>query len=122
MNESSLKKKQFKELTIEEINYLKENNIINWFWPSDNPFFRFILKLLSPWLWIASAYIHDFNYWRGWNEHDRKHADEWFLKYMLIDVYHYYHFRFLYYWILAYIFYIAVRLFWYKYFEYNSSI
>jgi len=67
----------------------------------------------------ASADIHDYNYYKGGAESDRSRADEWFLKYMLIDCQKLDWIRRVYYVLLAYLYYNAVRLFGWKYFNYN---
>lgn len=70
---------------------------------------------------IASCEIHDYNYFKGWNEEDRKYADKWFLKYMLIDINMYKDwYKRVYFILWAYMYYIAVRIFWKKYFNYNK--
>ena len=72
-------------------------------------------------LFHASCNHHDFRYWRGCTEADRKNADDSFYKWMKVDVSEskwylkpYYHF-------LAWTYYKAVRLFGKKYFNYSDK-
>ena len=72
-------------------------------------------------LFHASCNHHDFRYWRGCTEADRKDADDSFYKWMKVDVSEsklylkpYYHF-------LAWSYYKAVRLFGKKYFNYSDK-
>lgn len=70
----------------------------------------------------ASCNHHDFLYWVGNTEEERKYADKAFYKYMKIDISEkkgvikkaYYH-------IWAYAYYRAVRLFGKKYFNYGDK-
>jgi len=72
-------------------------------------------------LFHASCNHHDFRYWRGCTEADRKETDNSFYKWMKVDVSEskwylkpYYHF-------LAWSYYKAVRLFGKKYFNYSDK-
>jgi len=70
-------------------------------------------------LFHASCDHHDFLYWLGCTEDDRLKADKSFYKYMQLDIVNEDSFiKRLYYKMLAYIYYKAVRIFGKKYFNY----
>lgn len=80
--------------------------------------------LINPpnFIFKASCNHHDFYYWRGCTNSDRKKADKAFYRYMRLDIQEakwylkpYYH-----QWALAY--YLAVRLFGSKYFYYSEKM
>ena len=64
-------------------------------------------------LFHASCNHHDFLYWKGVTEKDRKLADEAFYKYMKKDCKKFYDY------IIAYIYYKAVRVMGNKYFNHK---
>ena len=74
-------------------------------------------------LFHASCDHHDFYYWRGGTEEDRKNADDAFYRYMKIDIASEKSvLKRAYYNIWAYTYYLAVRLFGYKYFHYRNKM
>lgn len=107
------------QLTQFDWNFLKTKGICNGFGPSSWKVLNFILNRVSPAFNIASADIHDLNYFRWGTEADRKKADEWFLKYMLLDCQNFTWIKRIYYTILAYMYFWAVRIWWKKYFQYK---
>jgi len=66
----------------------------------------------------ASCNQHDFYYWRGMDEEDRKKADNAFYKYMRIDISEVSFHKKPYYHLWAFSYYSMVRLFGKKYFSY----
>lgn len=72
-------------------------------------------------LFHASCNQHDFYYWRGGDETDRKEADETFYKFMKKDVSEAKWFRKPFYGIAAYTYYKSVRVFGKKFFNYCDS-
>lgn len=115
-----IENKSYTELTQDDWELLRENSIVNWFWPSSNPIFSFILSKISWQLKIANAEIHDFNYWKWWTEADRKVADVWFFEAILYDCSEIPFPKKLYYFWLSIIFFLAVRFFWKYYFNYSK--
>lgn len=111
--------KEYNELTLEEIQNLKQQGVLNGFWPSNSPFFHWLLKKLSPALNEASADLHDYNYNKGGTEKDREKADNGFYFYMNRDLQNTFWFSHTYYIILSITFFIAVRIGWSKYFNYH---
>jgi hypothetical protein len=72
-------------------------------------------------LFHASCNQHDFYYWRGGTETDRKEADDTFYKFMQLDVVVEDNFiKRNYYSLIAFVYYKAVRLFGRKYFNYGK--
>jgi len=73
-------------------------------------------------LFHASCNQHDFYYWRGGIEADRKKADDTFYKYMQLDIVNENSMiKRIYYEMLAYSYYKAVRIFGKKYFNYGKQ-
>ena len=72
-------------------------------------------------LFHASCNQHDFYYWRGGSEADRKKADEAFYRYMQIDANRYSGLKRLKYLAIAYIYYKAVRIFGRRHFYYGKQ-
>ena len=73
-------------------------------------------------LFHASCNHHDFFYWRGGKEEDRKKADLAFYKYMTLDIVNEdSRFKRMYYSAWAYTYYKAVRIFGKKYFNYGKQ-
>jgi len=73
-------------------------------------------------LFHASCNQHDFCYWRGGTEEDRKTADKTFYKYMTLDIVNEAsRFKRIYYSAWAYTYYKAVRVFGKKYFNYGKQ-
>lgn len=67
----------------------------------------------------TSCNIHDKNYEIWGTEKDRKKADKWLLKYMMKDVSYLEAYRRPYYYMWCYIYYIGVRIWGRKYFNYK---
>ena len=76
--------------------------------------------LINPpeFLFHASCNHHDFRYWRGCTEADRKDADDSFYKWMKVDIAISKWYLKPYYHLWAWTYYKAVRLFGKKYFYY----
>lgn len=83
----------------------------------------------GKWSWFVPPYAvmfkascdkHDELYNEGGNEIDRKIADVYLLEYMKLDVKQLCIFKRLWYYPWAYLYYIAVRLFGSKYFNYQK--
>ena len=72
-------------------------------------------------LFHASCNHHDFRYWRGCTESDRKDADISFYKWMRVDIAESKWYLKPYYHVWAYAYYKAVRLLGKKYFYYHST-
>lgn len=125
MRKNILSLKHHYELTDDDWEFLIENKIINGCggniraYEYDN-FFRKIFykiadslaKILCPIFFMASCKIHDFGYWVGWSEERRKECDQKFLEKILEDI-ELQNFKILqkiFYTILAYAFYYAVRI------------
>ena len=72
-------------------------------------------------LFHASCNHHDFKYWLGCTEDDRKDADEAFYRWMKIDIASAKWYLKPYYHLWAYTYYKAVRLFGKKYFYYANK-
>ena len=69
----------------------------------------------------ASCNHHDFYYWRGKDEADRKKADKAFYKFMRIDISEVNSLKKPYYHVWALSYYLAVRLFGRKFFNYSDK-
>lgn len=108
-----------KEINSQEWNILRREGICNGFGPSSWKILNWILKKVSPAFSIASADIHDLNYFRWGTEEDRKRADEGFLKYMLRDCQNFDWLKRVKYVLLSYLYFIAVKLLWKKHFQYK---
>ncbi len=67
----------------------------------------------------ASCNIHDQNYENWVNEKDRKKADKWLFKYMKRDIKRLAWYKQPRYYIWCILYYVAVRLFGWKYFNYK---
>lgn len=137
-----LRQKSTRELTEEDIIFLKNSGIINGCGGKDACILqKFLLKIISPIFFEASCYLHDFWYWKWWDEKRRKECDEKFLEAILRDIeewllwrwrecfdykerkfdklrYLYFFLKSKKYKFLAKIFYIAVRIGGRKYFNY----
>jgi hypothetical protein len=103
-------KVRFKDLTEDEIAYIcngcgGKGGIFN---PPD-------------FLFTASCYHHDFNYWLGGSEEDRKRADTGFLNAMLLDARRVSGLRMWFHLFLAYLYYYGVRFFGGKFFHYSAE-
>jgi len=73
-------------------------------------------------LFHASCNHHDFYYWRGGTEEDRKKADDAFYRFMGLDIVNEdSRFKRMYYSMWAYTYYKAVRVFGKKYFSYGRQ-
>ena len=73
-------------------------------------------------LFHASCDHHDFYYWRGGTEEDRKKADDAFYHFMGLDIVNEdSRFKRMYYSLWAYTYYKAVRIFGKKYFSYGRQ-
>ena len=69
----------------------------------------------------ASCNKHDFYYWRGKTEEDRKTADLAFLSFMLDDANEFSFFKRRRYRSWAYVYYLSVRIFGKKFFNYSDE-
>ncbi len=78
---------------------------------------------LAPpsWIFIASCYHHDFNYWLGGDERARKEADWQFYQAMLIDASKASWWKRPWYKLMAWSYYRAVRWFAKDYFNYTDT-
>jgi hypothetical protein len=72
-------------------------------------------------LFNASCNQHDFYYWRGGNEDDRKNADDSFYEFMKKDVSEASYFKRPFYAMTAWAYYISVRKVGHKFFHYSES-
>ncbi len=105
--------KHHSEITHEEWSFLKKEWIVNWCggkWSFIRPPYKIFF--------IASCNKHDLWYYIGWDEKRRKECDIWFLQAMFRDAEKKWILEF-YYKSRALLFYIAVRIFWSKYFNYT---
>jgi len=125
------KYKKFQELSNKEIKELKCKWILNWFWPQikkEYPVFkkillyilRFCLKILWKYFTQASPDYHDYCYYIWGNESRRLACDNKFFFFICrdIDIYPYNKIKKLYLYIIASIFFIAVRIWWWIAFNY----
>jgi hypothetical protein len=125
------KYKHYNELTKEEIQEYKNKWIINWAWPKIKDEWNWFIKIgvmilnftltkLTPHFFQASADYHDYWYYIGGDERRRAECDNKFFYYMCRDIE----------WIrsiwlriklytLAFIFFLAVRIFWKYSFNYK---
>ena len=71
-------------------------------------------------LFRASCNQHDFYYWRGGTELDRKKADDAFYRFMKMDANSAEWYRVVFYRMIAFSYYRAVRAFGKKYFSYGK--
>jgi len=71
-------------------------------------------------LFKASCNQHDFYYWRGGEENDRKYADDMFYKYMKKDCAESKWYEKISHYLIAYLYYKAVRFFGEKFFSYGK--
>lgn len=69
----------------------------------------------------ACCNIHDEYYHKGGNEIDRKIADVYLLEYMKLDISHLPIYKRPYFYVWAYLYYFAVRIYGKKYFNYLKS-
>lgn len=72
-------------------------------------------------LFHASCNQHDFYYWRGGSEEDRKQADDYFYQFMLEDVSNAVWWKRPLYKSMAFLYYKAVRVVGKKFFYYNDT-
>lgn len=111
-----IKQKHYSELTENDWKILKKEKIVNWYWPSGSYILNFLVKKLSPIFQESNANIHDFTYWQGGDELQRKKCDDWFFDRLIRDSIK--SNNKLYYVILSIIFYISVRILWKNHFNY----
>lgn len=80
-------------------------------------------SFLNPpdWIFTASCYHHDFNYWLGHTEEDRKKADWQFYQAMVYDANQHPWYKKYLYRVIAWTYYKAVRMFAMPYFNYADS-
>lgn len=128
-----IKEKRTAELTAEDFKTLKNFWIMNGCGGCNRGFFqKIILKILTPIFFEASCDLHDFGYWKGWNEARRLECDQKFYEKILEDIEIFYtpptsgdwnnfeiFLRKNFHKILAKIFYCAVRIGGKKYFNYK---
>lgn len=121
-----IRQKSTKELTADDIFFLKNQGIINGCGArvirdeNYENFFRNIFakisqilaKIIRPVFFEASCDLHDFGYWKGWDEAKRLECDKKFLQKILEDIENFSKnfFEKIFYKILAKLFYIAVRI------------
>ena len=123
--------KKYNQLTKEEKQDLIDRWILNWFWPQIKKEYswwhnawlyilRFLLKILSVHFDIADSYKHDYWYYLWWDEKRRLECDLKFHYFICRDIetWNYFIIKRIYLYILASIFYIAVRIGWEKHFNY----
>jgi len=72
-------------------------------------------------LFEASCNHHDFKYWLGCTENDRKKADNSFYEWMKVDISNAKWYKKPYYHVWAFTYYLAVRAFGSKFFHYSKS-
>lgn len=92
-----LKKTHWRELTQEDLAFLKEKNITNgcggagvkWYQRLIRRFLLWILSILRAVFVEASCMIHDFRYWQGGTKYRRKEDDQGFFFAMLRDIENY---------------------------------
>lgn len=75
---------------------------------------------IPQFIFKASCAKHDVSYSEWWDEAQRIRCDTWFLRYMLIDAHNSKHK--VWYTVRAYVYYFAVRLFWFRYFNYRNDL
>lgn len=115
MNIKNIIKKHYSEITQEEWELLEMEEIVNWCWPK-----WWCIKPPYSIFFKSSCDIHDLSYYIWWNKCDRKKADLWFLKVMIEDCNkNTCFFKKNYYKVWCYVYYIAVRVFGWKYFNYK---
>lgn len=124
----NLKNKKTTELTYEDFKILKKYWIINGCGGSTRGFLqKIILKILTPVFFEASCDLHDFGYWKGGDETRRAECDRKFYEAMLRDIEKvrsaesgfFKKFFISFYFVLASLYYFAVRLGGKKYFNYK---
>lgn len=124
----NLKNKKTTELTYEDFKILKKYWIINGCGGKNCGILqKIILKILTPVFFEASCDLHDFGYWKGWNEARRLECDQKFYEAMLQDIEKvrsaesgfFKKFFISFYFVLASLYYFAVRIGGKKYFNYN---
>ena len=93
------------------------NSNINWCWPKG----RFISPPCAI-FFEASCNRHDNSYLLWWDENDRLRADLWFRNAMFRDCQKKVWIVRIYYIIWSEMYFIAVRLFWKKYFNYKKNL
>lgn len=83
----NLKNKKTTELTYEDFKILKKYWIINGCGGKNCGILqKIILKILTPVFFEASCDLHDFGYWKGWNEARRLECDQKFYEKILEDL------------------------------------
>lgn len=125
-----LKKTHWRELTQEDLAYLKEKGITNgcggagdrWYHKLIRRFLLWILSILRAVFVEASCMIHDFRYWQGGTKSRRKEDDQGFFFAILADIQNYIKdpFPFVGYTLLALVFYGAVRSLGWVYYNYHE--
>lgn len=129
------KYKKFEELSDNEISILKEQWILNWYWPEIKEWYslihkiwlkilRYSLKRISIHFSEANANKHDYWYYIWWDEERRLECDSKFfffickdIEWLRVNI-----FKKTYLYFLAFIFFVSVRAFWWKYFNYKKEL
>ena len=130
-----LKNKKSSELTADDIFILKNKEIINGCGARvirDENYENFLrnifakisqilVKIIRPVFFEASCDLHDFGYWKGWDEVRRLECDTKFYEKIIEDIENFSKnsFQKIFYKILAKLFYLAVRIGGKKYFNYH---
>lgn len=117
-----IRQKSTRMLTENDKIFLRKNGIMNGCGGQNRGFLqKILLKFLTPVFFEASCDLHDFGYWKGWDEERRAECDRKFYEKILEDIENFSKnfFEKNFYKILAKIFYIAVRLGGKKYFNYK---
>jgi hypothetical protein len=117
-NLSELKTAHYASLSREEWEHLESWGIVNWFWPASHPVLGWILARIAPALKRSSSSIHDFCYWQGGDEARRKECDEGFYLRLVQDSLDT-GWKMAYYLPLSFVYFLAVRTMWKKYFKYK---
>lgn len=113
-----LQKKQTRYVTAEDLLFLKRAGFINGCGGRNSKISKILAKFFSGFFFEASCEKHDFWYFKGWDEARRKECDIKFLKAMKRDVQRQFFLFRPYFYLIAYCFYFAVRIFGKKHFNY----
>jgi hypothetical protein len=71
----ALKRLHYTLVTRKEWQELRTVGIVNGFGPSGDRILHAIIRIMAPMFRESSADIHDFTYWQGGTEEDRKNCD-----------------------------------------------
>lgn len=115
----TLRETHYSELTNHQWDMLRIVWIVNWYGPKENIILRFILKVLTPSFDEFSADIHDFSFWKWWNIHDFNKSNNIFLYFLVKDAKKKKWILKYYYLFFAIIYYLWVKFFGKKYFNFR---